>query len=175
MSELTNAQLTQLLVSQSEILNNINKKLMTKTKLKDIKPNITIEEFIENIEILSPTKLLSMSLPEYYAYIILHNIEKLDEKNIPIVCANPKIKKFYYFSNGQWIVSKDITQKIRNVIFKLVCGELIKRKNEGFSEENCLCISHFFDVEKYPNHKLVEKMMIELGKIIHKTDDIDSD
>jgi len=175
MAELTNLQLTQLLLSQHEILNNLAKKSMTKTKLKTIVPSVTIEEFIENIEIISSDKILNTSLPTYYADTILYNLELLKPMNRPIICANNQIKKFYVYSNGEWIISKDLIQQLRNRIFKLVTSDLLDKKiKKDTSDDIMLIISRFFDIETYPNDKLINKMLINLGKNM-PSGDYDSD
>lgn len=171
MTDLLNTQLTEMLISQNKTLQalalgkTLLKKKWTKTFLKDVKPSVTFEEFMDNIEILSPTKLLNTLLPDYYAFIILHNIEKYEVS--PIVCADGKKKKYFYYSHGEWKSDKEFLKLVRNKIFKLVAGELYNRKiATHYNEEICLCISYFFDVDKYPNEKLLEKLLVKLGKIM---------
>lgn len=169
------ADLKEILTSQNEIINNlINKKAKPKTKslIKNIKPKLSIENFIEDIEILSPTKLLNNKLPVYYALTILHNLESYEVKNRPLVLADIQKKHYYFYSEDKWVEnSRHFFQLIRNKIFKLVVAELIRRKEQtNCNEETCLCMSYFFDVEKYPNEKLLEKIMIELAKIMPSMD-----
>ena len=177
MTELTNSQITQMLISQNEILQSLSssKKTMTKTNLKKIKPSISFEEFVENIEILTTDKLINIPLPDYYAYIISHNLEKIKNPNDrPLVCADAKLKKYYYYSNGEWIKNSDFIKLLYNKIFKLVC-QSFQKKNLSYREENCICISLFFNCDKYPFEKLIQKILVKLGSILPSPDDSDCD
>lgn len=176
MTELTNSQLTNILINQNVTLQALIQKKMPKTMLKDIKPNITIEEFIENIELIEISKLLNCKLPNYYSNVIMYNLEKLDSKNHPIICTDARQKKFYYFTEGEWKLDKKIMKDIKSKIFHLVLDQLIlMRKKTNNNEETCICMSKFFDVEKYPNEKLLDKIQIELGKQMPSINDLDFD
>lgn len=177
MSELSSSQLTEILINQNQMLNtliNKGKKTNAQSIIKTLKPSVTIEQFIEDLEIISPTKLLNYKLPHYYALIILHNIEKYPEKDRPIMLTDAKKKNFYFYSIDGNTWNKD-TKKyitlIRNKLFKMVTTELLERKKlTNCNEEVCLCISTFFDVDKYPNEKLIEKITIDLTKIMNVID-----
>ena len=176
MTELTNSQLTSILINQNVTLQALIQKKMPKTMLKDIKPNITIEEFIENIELIEISKLLNCKLPNYYSNVIMYNLEKLDSKNHPIICTDARQKKFYYYTEGDWKLDKKIMQEIKRKIFHLVLDQLIlMRKKTNNNEETCACMCKFFDVEKYPSEKLLDKIQIELGKQIPSINDLDFD
>lgn len=176
MTELTNSQLTNILINQNVTLQALIQKKMPKTMLKDIKPNITIEEFIENIELIEISKLLNCKLPNYYSNVIMYNLEKLDSKNHPIICTDARQKKFYYYTEGEWKLDKKIMKDIKSKIFHLVLDQLIlMRKKTNNNEETCICMSKFFDVEKYPNEKLLDKIQIELGKQMPSINDLDFD
>jgi hypothetical protein len=176
MTELTNLQLTELLVNQNATLQAIFQKKMPKTILKDIKPNLTIKEFIENIEILPISKLLHCKLPAYYSNTIMHNLELLDSKNHPMICVDAKKKKFYYYSEGEWKLDKKFIKEIKSKIFYKVVDEIVDQKKlTNNNEETCMCISTFFDVETYPAEKLLDKIQVELGKNMPSITDLDFD
>jgi hypothetical protein len=176
MTELTNSQLTNILINQNNTLQALIQKKMPKTILKDIKPNVTIEEFIENIELLEISKLLTYKLPNYYAVVIMHNLEKLDSKNHPIICTDARQKKLYYYTQGEWKLDKKIMEQIKSKIFHLVLDQIILMKKKTHNnEETCMCISVFFDVEKYPSEKLLDKIQIELGKQLPSINDLEFD
>lgn len=174
MSELTNSQLTEILVSQNNTLQALIQKKMPKTILKDIKPNVTIEEFIEDIELLDIQKLLNCKLPVYYSNVIIHNLERLEAKNHPMICTDARQKKFYYYSEGEWKIDKKFMKAIKSKIFHLVLDQIIVLKKQTHTnEDTCLCISIFFDVEKYPAEKLLDKIQVELGKKMPSISDLD--
>ena len=174
MTELTNLQLTQLLINQNETIQSIFKKKMPKTILKDIKPNVTIEEFIENIEVIPLTKLLTCTLPAYYVNTIMFNLEKLESKNIPMVCTDARQKKFYYFTDGEWKLDKNFMKKLQSNIFDIVVRKLVIMKNlTRNNEETCRCFYTFFDVETYPLEKLLDKIAVELGKKMPSITELD--
>lgn len=174
MAELTNAQLTQLMLTQSALLQGLCKKKTTKTLINDIKPAITLEKFIEDLTIISTDKLISMSLPDYYANIINENLQKYSMKDRPIICSNPKLKKFYYWNGTEWNRGNNNFTPIRMAIFQKVCKALLeKKKLMNCHDQTQMCIHNFFDVDKYPTEKLVEKILIKLGSIIDR-DDYDS-
>jgi|LakMenEpi03Aug12_release.lakeMendotaPanAssembly.Ray.scaffolds.fasta_scaffold200593_2 hypothetical protein len=167
-----NQQLTNLVLAQTQMLQTIlagNVGMVKKNAYEHI-PNMSIDEFISNIEILSPTKLLNTDLPNYYALIINHNLEKLKNENRPINLH--KKKRFYYYSNNEWTTDNKIMSLIKNAIYKKVVGEIIQRKNKcDNNEEICICISKFFDVDKYPQEKLMDKIFIALTTIINNNYD----
>jgi hypothetical protein len=174
MSELTNSQLTEILVSQNAALQALIQKKMPKSILKEVKPNVTIEEFIENIELINIEKLLHCKLPVYYANVIVHNLEKLAAKDHPMVCTDAKQKKFYYFSNGEWLIDKKFIRDIKSKIFHLVLDQIIlKRQISQGNLETQMCMSIFFDVEKYPAEKLLDKIQVELGKLMPSINDLE--
>ena len=165
MTELTNSQLTQLLMQQNETMQMMFKKKMPKTLIKDMKPSVSFEEFLDNIEILSPNKLLNYTLPHYYSLTIMHNLEKIDLKDRPLICSDAKQNKYYYFTNGEWKQDKKFLKVIQQKIFYMVVDKVISlKKLTDNSENTCLCISLFFDVEKYPIEKLLDKIFMHLGK-----------
>lgn len=172
MAELNNTQLTQILMNQNETLQLLFKKKMPKTILKDLKPAVSFEDFIENIELLPVTKLLNIKLPNYYTAIIMHNLDKLSIKNYPFVCTDVKQKKFYYYSNGEWIQNKQFINCLQKTIFHLVIEKLMElKKKSNSSDESQMCMYHFFDVDKYPTDKLRDKILGEMAKVMPSIDD----
>jgi len=174
MAELSNSQLTEILISQNAALQALIQKKMPKSILKEVKPNITIEEFIENIELINIEKLLNCKLPVYYANVIIHNLGKLEGKNQPMVCTDAKQKKFYYFSGDEWVMNKKFMTDLKSKIFHLVLEQIIIKRQ--ISHENLdiqMCMSIFFDVEKYPAEKLLDKIQVELGKLMPSINDLD--
>lgn len=175
MAELTNAQLTQLMLTQSALLQGLCKKKTSKINLKELKPAITLEKFIEDLTIIPTDKLISMSLPDYYANTINENLQKYAMKDRPIICSNPKLKKFYYWNGIEWNRTNNNITPVRMAIFQKVCKTLLeKKKLMKCMDETQMCIHNFFDVDKYPTEKLVEKFLIKLGSIIDR-DDYESD
>ena len=168
MAELTNSQITQMLFSQNEMLKSltINKKKKPKTILNTIIPTMLMSDFIENIELINIDKLINMTLPEFYARIILHNLDKLDSNNKIIVCSDIKRKSFYYYENNNWNHDNKFLKPIKSKIFKLVCQQLLECKNRCEKEDTCLVISAFFDINKYPYEKLCDKILVCLSKIM---------
>ena len=169
MEDLTNDQITDILQKQSELLNMLCKKKMTKTLLKELKPKITIEQFIENLQLFSVYKLLNNDLPDYYALMIVENLTKLEANDRPIVCSDAKLKKFNYFSNGEWIQDdfqnktfKTLFNKMYKMATLFIANELPKKHNEELQ----LCVCKLMDPDRYPYEKLIDKIMIKLGKII---------
>lgn len=174
MTELTNSQLTELLINQNATLQSIFQKKMPKTILKDIKPNVTIEQFIENLEIIPISKLLNCKLPTYYVNTIMYNLELLEGKNHPMICTDARQKKFYYYTEGEWKLDKKFIREIKSKIFHLVVDKIIDlKKLTNNNEETCICISTFFDVETYPAEKLLDKIQVELGKKMPSITDLD--
>jgi hypothetical protein len=174
MEELTNSQITDLLTKQTELLELLCKKKMTKTILKDIKPCITIQQFIENLELLSVYKLLNNDLPDYYVLMIIENLTKIDENNRPIICSDVKSKKFNYYSNGEWI-QDDFQHKTMKLIFNkmykmatlYIADELRKKHNEELQ----LCVCKLMNPDKYPYEKLIDKILIKLGQKLKSDND----
>lgn len=175
--ELTNSQLTDLLITQSNTLQQLvaqNQRKMPKTILKTIKPNVSIEEFISSIEIISISKLLNCKLPRYYALVIMHNLEKLESKNHPIVCTDARQKKFYCYSEGEWKIDKKFIKSLKTKIFNEVVDSFMEKKKQcDDGGELYQCMSLFFDVDKYPTEKLLDKICIELGQLMPSICELD--
>lgn len=174
---LTNSQLTEILINQNNTLQTLvaqSQKKMPKTILKNVKPNISIEEFIDNIEIIDVTKLLTCKLPMYYCLVIMHNLEKLECKNRPIVCTDSRQKKFYCYTDNDWKIDKKFIKSIKNKIFGLVFDTFLQMKREIRDSEDILnCISNFCDVDKYPTEKLLDKICIDLGQLMPSICELD--
>jgi hypothetical protein len=167
MEELTNTEITDLLTKQSELLELLCKKKMTKTILKDLKPSISIEEFIENLELLSVYKLLNNDLPDYYVMMVIQNLTKLEENDRPLICSDAKSKKFNYYSNGEW-KQDDFQHKtiklIFNKMYKMATLYISDELRKKHSEELQLCVCKLMDPDRYPYEKLIDKILIKLGK-----------
>jgi len=179
MSDFTSTQLTEMILAQTmslQTLINSSQKKMPKTILKGVTPNISIEQFIDNIEIIEISKLLNCKLPRYYALTIMHNLEKIDSKNHPIICTDSKLKKFYCYSSGEWSINKQFIKSIKSKIFGLIIDLLVCMKQKiKDSDETQMFMSLFFDVETYPSDKLYDKICVELGVLMPSIQDIEFD
>jgi hypothetical protein len=150
----------------AENLDILVKKLKLDKLLSQQKPTVTIEEFIENLELYNVFHLMGQDLPDYYALFILHNLSKYEEHNRPLVCLDAKRKKFTYYSNDKW-VENDFQHKTMKLIFskmyKLVTQFVAEEIKKKHNEELQLCVCKIFDPDKYPYEKLIDKILVKLG------------
>lgn len=165
-------------------------KKKTKSLIKDYVNAVDIEQFVEHLEYLKVHKLMTMDLCEFVCQTIKMNIERLEEEEMPFVCANYQKRSFYYKSNGEWKKGTEFIKMIFNKIWKKaskdVCDkfnkihddendddddETIERKFENSKHyEKQIILKSLCYADKYSSDKLMDKILNKLGRTL-KNDD----
>ena len=166
------------------LLDNSLPKKFSKTDLAKRTNAIDINEFIPNISTLKVSKLVTMELPDFIVFTIKEHIEKLEEDELPFVCANAQTKTFYYKENGEWIKGNEFIKKIYNKIHRDCIQQLLSKYNSNqqcnetdddliekqygnsldCEKQRILC--NLCNVDKYPYDKLIDKVLSKLGRIL---------
>lgn len=88
--------------------NNNNNELFTENKnkniikLQDLKPSISFNEFIENIEYMDYNDCGENQLEKFLGRTIINNLDKYSKEELPIVMTNKRTKTIYIYNDGQW-------------------------------------------------------------------------
>jgi hypothetical protein len=157
---------------------NSKGKKWTKKDLDNRKNAMDIEEFINNLKIDKISRLTNMELPDFMVAVILETLDKIEDDEMPFICANFQTKSYYYKKNGEWIKGTDFMTPIYNAIFKKTTNILLsnkyeyKSKNEddekeyegSLNAEKQRIICNLCNVDKYPVSKCIEKILAKLGK-----------
>jgi hypothetical protein len=167
-------------------------KKKTKSLIKDYVDAIDFEQFLEHLEFLKVTKLMTMDLCEFIFQTIKMNIEPLEDNELPFVCANSQKRTFYYKSKGEWKKGTEFIKLLFNKIWKRASTDLcekfnkiqdnvndddddetIERKFESSKHyEKQLIIKSLCYADKYSSDKIIEKILNKLGKFM-KNDNFD--
>lgn len=176
------------------LLANVNvahiPKKKTKSLLKDYVNAIDIEQFIEHLEFLKVHKLMTMDLCDFVCQTIKMNIERLDDDELPFICADAKRRTYHYKSNGEWKKGTEFIKLLFNKIWKQASKDLyekynkihddmddsdddetIERKFENSKHyEKQIIIKNLCYADKYSSDKLMEKILNKLGKYLKNSD-----
>jgi hypothetical protein len=165
-------------------------KKKTKSLIKDYVKSIDFEQFLEHLQFLKVTKLMTMDLTEFMFQTIKMNIEPLEDDELPFVCANSQKRSFYYKSKGEWKKGSEFIKLLFNKIWKRasldICekfdkikdntnddddDETIERKFESSKHyEKQLIIKSLCYADKCSSDKIIEKILNKLGKHLKNND-----
>lgn len=172
MSTFSNEQITQLLSLLSAQTSALDKLVQSPASppdksIKHMKPVISLEKFLEDFKVLPATKLNTLSIPEYYTYCILSNLEKIDDMP-PIVLISRKNKTLCFYTDEEWKRNKTFINKIRSVIYSKVCGLMVEMRKTNIDE--AMSYINIFYSDKYSIEQLNEKVIELLCKKLDEYD-----
>lgn len=178
-------------LSQDQFAALINK-TMGKSKTISIKMHFinapSFNDWVQNFEFLPVSKLMSMSMPDYYINTIMLNINNCLDNERPLVCSDARRKTFYYkISDNEWSKNDKFIDECYKVIYKNATQQVLnkytnyddddeyednEKAKQGSQYEKMEILKVLCDVEKYPYHKLMNKILIGLAKEMKHDKDI---
>ena len=176
-----------------EQFNALINKTMGKSKTISIKLHFinspTFKDWLQTFEFLPVSKLMSMSMPEYYINTIMLNINNCLDNERPLICSDSRRKRFYYKVNDiQWLKDDKFVDECYKIIYKNATQQILnkytnhnddddeyddnQKAKQGSQYEKMEILKILCDVEKYPYHKLMNKILIGLAKEMKHDKDI---
>jgi len=176
-----------------EQFNALINKTMGKSKTRSIKLHFinapSFSSWIETFEYLPISKLLTISMPEYYIQTIMKNLNNCVDNERPLICSDTHRKKFYYKEDTiNWSKNdKFIDMCYKNIYRNATTQVLQKYTNNNNDDDEYLeyqkpragsdyekmeILKSLCDVDKYPYHKLMNKILIGLAKEMKNDKDI---
>lgn len=178
----------------SALLNNVNvaPKRKTKSLINDYKDAMDIEDFITNLKYLNVSRLANMSLIDFVVETVKMNLDPIEERDFPFVCANYQKRLFYYKTKGEWKKGMEFIKMIHSKISKQAYKELVDDYTEMYKDdldvEDDELISKRYDgskhatkqqiimnlchIDKYSFEKLFDRILAKLGKLLKNSFDI---
>ena len=122
---------------------------------------INLDNFIENMEYLSISKLMNMNIIEFIINTIKINIDPLEEEEYPFICVNVSKRLFYYRTNNEWKKGTDFIKTLYCKIIKHAYKEINEKYSQKYIDDD---LEDDITIEKkYSNSKDAEKQQILLN------------
>lgn len=168
-------------------------KTMGKSKSRSIKLHFiaapSFRDWLQNFEFLPVSRLMTLSMPDYYIKTIMLNINNCLDNERPLICSDARRKKFYYkVSDVEWSKDDKFVDECYKVIYKNATQQILhkytsyndeddeygeeQKAKQGSQYEKMEILKVLCDVEKYPYHKLMNKIMVGLAKELKHDKDI---
>lgn len=168
-------------------------KTMGKSKSRSIKLHFinapTFSNWIDTFEYLPVSKLLTISVPEYYIQTIMKNLNNCADNERPLICSDSHRKKFYYkVDSVNWSKDDKFIDMCYKYIYKNATTQVlqkytnhhddddeyddIQKPKAGSEYEKMEILKSLCDIDKYPYHKLINKILIGLAKGMKHDKDI---
>jgi hypothetical protein len=165
--------------------NALLNKTMGKSKTRSIKLYFinapTFTNWLQTFEFLPVSKLMSYSMPEYYIKTIMLNINNCTDNMRPLLCSDTRRKKFYYkVSDSEWLKDDRFIEQCYKAIYRNATEQILHKytnynddddeyddntsAKQGSQYEKMEILRTLCDVDKYPFHKLMNKILIGLAK-----------
>ncbi len=177
-----------------EQFNALINKTMGKSKTRSIKLHFinapSFSSWIETFEYLPVSKLLTISMPEFYIQTIMKNLNNCADNERPLICSDTHRKKFYYKEDTiNWSKNDKFIDMCYKNIYRNATTQVLQKytnnnnnDDDEYSEhqkpragsdyEKMEILKSLCDIDKYPYHKLMNKILIGLAKEMKNDKDI---
>lgn len=168
-----------------EQFNALMNKTMGKSKSRSIKMHFfnapTFKNWSQTFEYLPVSKLLTISVHEYYVQTIMKNLNSCLDNERPLICSDAHRKKFYYkVDSMEWSKDDRFVDECYKLIYRNATNQILQKytthnndndecddnskPKEGSQYEKMEILKVLCDIDKNPYHKLMNKILTGLAK-----------